>query len=406
MKMALAHDWLNQMGGAENVLEQMVALYPGVPVFTTIYAPELMPEAFRRWDIRPTWLNRAPGIHRHHQPYLPLYPSAVESMDFSGYDVILSNKSGFIHGLRHSSQQLHICYCLAPTRYVWDYESYAAREGFGSWLGILIKPLIKHLQRWDFEAAQLPPPISPPLKRGGQGGVSPFSREGMGGGDSPSFKKGGRGGGPHFIAISREIQTRIKKYYQRDSVIIHPPVDTSRFRPLPAGQDAGDYYFIVSRLIPYKRIDLAVQALSRLGRRLIIVGEGRDRSALETLADPTVEFKGRLPWDETAALMANCRAFIFPGFEDFGITPLEAQAAGRPVIAFSQGGALDTVIEGETGLFFHEQSVEALMVAIEQFETMSFDPAAARANAERFNVDRFKRELGSFVAEKWEEFAG
>ena len=373
MKMALAHDWLNQMGGAENVLEQMVAMYPGAPVFTTIYGPDLMPDAYRRWDIRPTWLNRAPGIHRRHQPYLPLYPPAVESMDFSGYEVVLSNKSGFIHGLRHTSRQLHICYCLAPTRYVWDYESYAAREGFGAWLRPFIKPLIKRLQRWDSEAAR------------------PSSSEKQKGVD-------------YFIAISKEIQNRIKRYYQRDSVIIHPPVDTRRFRPLPADQDAGDYYFIVSRLIPYKRIDLAVRACSRLGRRLIIVGDGRDRAVLETMAGSTVEFKGRMPGDDVVELIANCRAFIFPGYEDFGITPLEAQAAGRPVIAFGRGGALDTVIEGETGLFFHEQSVEALMAAIEQFETMSFDPALARANAERFSVERFKRELGDFVAERWEEF--
>jgi glycosyltransferase involved in cell wall biosynthesis len=379
MKIALAHDWLNQMGGAENVLEQMVDMFPGAPVFTTIYAPDLMPDAYRRWDIRPTWLNRAPAVHRHHQPYLPFYPPAVSGMDFADYDLIISNKSGFIHGLHHTADQLHICYCLAPTRYVWDYQEYAAREGFGRWLGLLITPLIKRLQRWDFEAAQ--PPIPSP-----------------GGG-------GNKGKGVHhFVAISREIQARIKKFYGRDSVIIYPPVDVDRFRPVD--RPAEDYYFIVSRLIPYKRIDLAVQALSRLGKRLVIAGEGRDRPALEAMAGPTVEFKGRLPWDEVVELMANCRAFLFPGFEDFGITPLEAQAAGRPVIAFARGGALDTVIEGETGLFFREQSVEALIETIERFEQLSFDPTAARANAERFGIDRFRRELGEFVAKKWHEFGG
>jgi glycosyltransferase involved in cell wall biosynthesis len=378
MKIALAHDWLNQMGGAENVLEQMAGMYPAAPVFTTIYGPDLMPEAYRRWDIRPTWLNRAPAIHRHHQPYLPLYPLAVESMEFGGYDVILSNKSGFIHGLRHTGRQLHICYCLAPTRYVWDYGSYAAREGFGRWLDLLVRPLIKRLQRWDWAAAQ-----SPSLAAG----------------------EGKTKGVDHFIAISSDIQARIKKYYGRDSVIIYPPVDTGRFRPLE-DRPAGDYYFIVSRLIPYKRIDLAVQAMSRLGRRLIIAGDGRDRAALEAMAGPTVEFKGRLPWADVARLMANCRAFLFPGYEDFGITPLEAQAAGRPVIALARGGALDTVKEGETGLFFREQSVEALVAAVEQFEKCSFDPALARANAERFSIPRFRRELGDFVAGKWREFRG
>lgn len=386
MKIALAHDWLNQMGGAENVLERLVEMYPGAPVFTTIYGPNLMPPTYRQWDIRPTWLNRAPAIHRHHQPYLPFYPLAVESMDFSGYDVILSNKSGFIHGLRHTSAQLHICYCLAPTRYVWDYSGYAAREGFGKWLGLAIDPVIKRLRRWDFAAAQ--PPVA---------GAEAQGR---------NFSTGKQAGVHYFIAISSDIQARIKKYYGRDSAVIYPPVDTSRFRPLPPSQSPEDFYLIVSRLIPYKRIDLAVQACTRLGKRLFIVGDGRDRASLEALAGPTVEFKGRLPDRDVTALMASCRAFLFPGFEDFGIAPVEAQAAGRPVIAFGQGGALDTVIEGQTGLFFREQSVEALMAAITQFERISFDPAAVRANAERFSVERFKRELGEFIAQKWQEAVG
>ncbi len=381
MKIALAHDWLNQLGGAEQVLERLVDMYPGAPVFTTIYGPKLMPEAYHRWDIRPTWLNRAPAIHRHHQPYLPFYPLAVQSMDFSGYDLILSNKSGFIHGLRHTPAQLHICYCLAPTRYVWDYQGYATREGFGRWLGRLIQPLIRRLQRWDFEAAQ---------SRQGSKGAGEQGRNSL------------AAGVDYFIAISADIQARIKKYYGRDAAIIYPPVDTDRFKPLPPGQSPGDFYLIVSRLIPYKRIDLAVQALTRLGKRLIIVGDGRDRASLEALAGPTVEFKGRLPGEAVAELMAQCRAFLFPGFEDFGIAPVEAQAAGRPVIALGRGGALDTVIAGETGLFFHEPSVEALIIAIEQFETSSFDPAAARANAERFSVARFQRELSDFVAQKLE----
>jgi len=372
LKLALAHDWLNQMGGAENVLEELVAMYPGAPVFTTIYGPAQMPAEYRRWDIRPAWLNRAPAIHRHHQPYLPLYPAAVSSLDFSGFDVILSNKSGFIHGLRHSARQLHICYCLAPTRYVWSYTDYAQREGFGRWLGLALKPVINYLRRWDFAAAQPPP-------------------------------DGGGPGVDHFIAISRDIQQRIKTFYGRDSVVIYPPVNTDRFQP--AATPAGDYYLVVSRLIPYKRIDLAVQAFNQLKKRLVIVGDGRDRSQLEALAGPTIEFKGRLPWAEVTELMANCRAFLFPGFEDFGIAPVEAQAAGRPVIAFAKGGALDTVVAGETGLFFHEQSAAALAETVAQFERLSFNPAAARANAERFSSRRFRQELGQFVAEKWQAFA-
>jgi glycosyltransferase involved in cell wall biosynthesis len=384
LKIALAHDWLNQLGGAEYVLEEMVDLYPNAPIYTTIYGPELMPAAFHSWDIRPTWLNRAPAILRHHQPYLPLYPSAVASMDLGGYDVILSNKSGFIHGLPHAPQQLHICYCLAPTRYVWDFESYAAREGFGHWLGVAARPLIKRLRRWDFEAAQAPATnlATAPAR-------------------TPNRLEQGV---HYFIAISKDIQKRIRKYYQRDSTIIYPPVNTDRFQPVD-GQPRGDYYLVVARLIPYKRIDLAVAAFTRLGKRLIVVGAGRDRAQLESMAGPTIEFKGRLPQQHVVELVANCRAFLFPGFEDFGIAPVEAQAAGRPVIAFARGGALDTVLDAKTGLLFREQSVEALVETVEQFERMSFDPAAARENALRFSRERFRQELKMFVEQKWWEFS-
>ncbi|MDM8526779.1 glycosyltransferase [Anaerolineales bacterium HSG24] len=361
MKIALAHDWLNQMGGAEKVLECLVDMFPQAPIYTTIYAPDLMPTAYQQWNIRSTWLNHAPLIGRHHQPYLPFYPLAVQSMDVRGYDLILSNKSGFIHGLRHvQAKQKHVCYCLAPTRYVWDYDGYAAREGFGQWLGLAMSPLINALRKWDYVAAQRV---------------------------------------DRFIAISREIQQRIKRYYNRDSVIIYPPVNTDRFQPLPAQEKPDDYYLIVSRLIPYKRIDLAVQACSRLGKRLIVVGDGRDRATLEAMAGPTIQFTGRLPIGEVVRLMATCRAFFFPGFEDFGIAPVEAQAAGRPVIAFAKGGALDTVIEGLTGLFFYEQTIKALMAAIEQFETIQFDSAIIRTNAERFSETRFRREIISFIEE-------
>ena len=387
MKVALAHDWLNQIGGAEYVLEELVELYPGAPVFTTIYSPQLMPQTYRNWDIRASWLDRAPAVHRYHQPYLPLYPPAVTSLDFGGYDVILSNKSGFIHGLRHTGGQLHICYCLAPTRYVWDYDSYATREGFGRGLGLIIRPLIHRLRRWDFQAARLPAMNRPVSATD----LQPRPRRAQ--------------GVHHFIAISTDIQTRIKKFYRRNSVVIHPPVNTDRFRPVE-GKAQGDYYLVVARLVPYKRIDLAVQALSRLRKRLIVVGAGRDRAQLEAMAGPTIEFKGRLPQKEVVDLVANCRAFLFPGFEDFGIAPVEAQAAGRPVIALARGGALDTVIDRKTGLLFTDQTEAALIEAIEQFEQMSFDPTVARANAVRFSRERFRLKLKAFVEQKWQAFAG
>jgi glycosyltransferase involved in cell wall biosynthesis len=352
------------MGGAEGVLEMLAKMFPEAPVFTTIYWRQGMPAHYRTWDIRTTWLDRAPFIYWHHQPFLPLYPLAVESIDLRGYDLILSNKSGFCHGVRTSSKQLHIDYCLTPTRYVWDYSGYTKREGLGRVTGLALRPLIHWLRRWDRRAAD---------------GVN------------------------HFVAISREIQSRIARFYERDSTIIYPPVDIERF--CPSAEPSGDYFLIVSRLIPYKRIDLAVRACSELGAPLIVGGEGRDRAALEAAAGPTVRFVGHVPDEELGELMAHCRAFIFPGYEDFGITPLEAQAAGRPVIAYAAGGALDTVIDGETGIFFHEQTPEALADAIRRLETTDFDPAAIRRNAERFSVARFKDELSAFIKEKWGEFS-
>ena len=358
MKIAIAHDWLNQMGGAENVLEVLVSMFPEAPIFTTIYAPNLMPPAYRNWNIQSSWLNYAPAIHRHHQPYLPLYPAAVRSLNFNDYDLIISNKSGFIHGIKTRPHQKHLCYCLAPTRYVWDYEAYAARERIGGLLGRLMAPLLSGLRRWDYQAAQQV--------------------------DS-------------FCAISTEIQQRIQTYYHRNSLIIHPPVDTEAFQPTPSPSE--DYYLIVSRLIPYKRIDLAIQACTQLKKRLIIVGTGRDQASLEAMAGPTIEFTGYLPRDDVIRLMANCKAFIFPGYEDFGLTPVEAQAAGRPVIAFARGGALDTIKDRETGLFFQEPSVECLIAAIETLESLSLDPQHIRNNAEFFGIERFKQAMLAWISQ-------
>jgi glycosyltransferase involved in cell wall biosynthesis len=362
-KIALVHDWLNQLGGAELVLETLVEMFPGAPIFTTMYWREGMPERYRSWDVRPTWLDRAPGIYRHHQVYLLLYPFAVRSMDVRGYDLVISNKSGFCHGVRTERDQLHIDYCLTPTRYVWDYDTYISREEIGVVARVALRPLIRWLRTWDRRAAD---------------------------------------GVDHFVAISREVQQRIARYYARDSVIIYPPVRTERYRPSEA--PPGDYYLVVSRLVPYKRIDLAVRAFTRLRRQLIVVGDGRDRATLQRLAGPTVHFTGRLSEREVADLLAHCKAFVFPGCEDFGIAPVEAQAAGRPVIAYAGGGALDTIIDGETGVLFPEQTVESLIEAVHRLDAMRFDPVHLNRHAQRFGVERFKQELLAFVARCWESF--
>ena len=354
MRLALVHDWLNQIGGAEDVLEALVDLFPRAPVHTSIYWRERMPTAYREWDIRTSWMDRLPGIYRHHQPYLPLYPLAFRGLNLTGYDVVLTNKSGFCHSVR-AEGAIHICYCLTPTRYVWDYDRYAEREAIPPGLKTVLQPLIALLRRWDYQAAQRV---------------------------------------DHFVAISHTVQERIRRFYDREATVIFPPVDTTRFRPAARHED---YYLIVSRLVPYRRIDLAVRAFNQLGLPLRIAGDGRDREALEALAGPTVTFLGRVPDADLPDLMARCRAYILPGEEDFGIAPLQAQAAGRPVIAFGAGGALDTVVDGQTGTFFDQPTPESLVQAVRRFDPGQIDPAACARNAARFDTAVFKRQISDLI---------
>ena len=359
-KMAIVHDWLNQCGGAENVLESLVDLFPAAPIFTSIYHPQAMPDNYRQWDIRTSFMDGIPLVRRYHRPFFPLYPLAFESFDFSGYDLVLSNKSGFCHGVITGPDTLHICYCLTPTRYLWDFGRYARRENIGKLSRALLRPVLSYLRLWDRLAADRV---------------------------------------DHFIAISTTVQRRIARIYRRESEIIFPPVDTDRFEP---GSRSEDFYLVLGRLIPYKRVDLAVQAAGRLDRPLVVAGDGRDRPALEAIAGPMVTFTGRVSDSEAVDLMRRCRAFIFAGVDDFGITPVEAMAAGKPVIAFAAGGAQDTVIEGETGLFFREPTAEALAAAIERFETLDFDPGRIRSHAEQFSRPVFERRIGTFIEQKVE----
>jgi glycosyltransferase involved in cell wall biosynthesis len=363
MQLALVHDWLNQVGGAEDVLTELVRLYPDASIYTSIYWREKMPAAWQAWPIRTLWMDKLPGIHQHHQPYLPFYPLAFGGLDLSEYEVVLSNKSGFCHGVRKGSKTLHLCYCLAPTRYVWQYSAYVGREQLGKVAQLAIWPIIRLLQCWDYAAAQRV---------------------------------------DHFIAISSEIQERIKRYYNRDSVVIYPPVDAARrFTPCESSA-VEDYYLVVSRLIPYKRIDLAVQACTRLGLPLVVGGSGRDRERLEAMAGPTIKFIGYVPDSELPELMARCRAFIFPGLEDFGITPVQAQAAGRPVIAYRGGGALDTVVPGMTGEFFDDLTVDSLVATLQRFEANRYLPTAIRDHALKFDRAVFEREITGYVTRAYD----
>jgi glycosyltransferase involved in cell wall biosynthesis len=358
-RVALVHDWLNQMGGAENVLEEFVALAPGAPIYTSIYAPQRMPAAYRQWDIRTSFMQHLPGVTTHHQRYLPLYPLAFSRFRVSDVDLVLSNKSGFCHGIGlDTPRPLHVCYCLTPTRFLWLYEQYRQREQIGSALNAALQPLLALLRRWDYAAAQRV---------------------------------------DHFIAISRVVQERIQRIYGRDSVVIHPPVDTGYFTPDPKSK-VGDYYLIVSRLIPYKRIDLAIDAFRQLpDQKLVVVGDGRDLAMLQAKAASNVTFLGHQERSQMRELLRGCKAFLFPGLEDFGIAPVEAMSAGRPVVAFGGGGALDTVLPGVTGEHFREQTSQSLADVLATFDPGNYDPAACQAQAARFSSANFRNKLSDHL---------
>lgn len=361
MRVALVHDWLNQLGGAENVLEELAGMFPAAPIYTSIYAPDRMPDRYRAWDIRTSFMQHLPGVAAHHQKYLPVYPLAFQSMDLSGCDLVLSNKSGFCHGVRTKSQSgraLHVCYCLTPTRFLWQYDLYSQREQIGSAASGLLRPLLAQLRKWDWEAAQKV---------------------------------------DHFIAISTEVRERIRTIYGRDSQVIYPPVDVDYFTP-DARQPVGDYFLVVSRLIPYKRIDLAVEAFRHLPReKLLVVGEGRDMAALQARASNNVHFLGRLPRERVRELLRGCRAFLFPGLEDFGIAPVEAMSSGRPVVAYAGGGALDTVAPAISGELFGEPTVESLASVLQRFDWRAYNAAACRIQAERFSTENFRRQIFAYL---------
>ncbi|MDT8305264.1 MAG: glycosyltransferase [Anaerolineae bacterium] len=359
MRVALVHDWLNQVGGAEDVLESLVSIFPDAPVYTSIYWRDRMPAYWQEWDIRTTFLDGFPRIYKRQQLYLPLFPLAFEQFDFSDYDLVISNKSGFAHGIITPPHTLHICYCLTPTRYLWRYQQYAAQERLSRTARLILAPFLNYLRLWDRLAADRV---------------------------------------DHFIAISREIRRRIAKYYRRDSAIIYPPVDLDRF---DVCRELGDYYLFVGRLLPYRRLDVLIEAFNALDRPLMIAGSGRDRERLERLAGPSVTFLGYVDGSDLPDLMARSRAFVWPGDEDFGIAPIQAMAAGRPVIAYAAGGALDTVVPG-TGAMFAAQTPEAIIKAVEAFDDAAVDPAFIRAHAAQFDNAVFRQRILGFIEKQME----
>ena len=363
MKVALVHDYLNQMGGAERVVLALHEIFPDAPLYTSIYDPERVDAAFRDMDIRTTFMQKFPMVTKHHQPYLPFYPFAMESLDLRGYDLVLSSSSAFGKGVITRPETLHICYCHTPMRWCWNYEEYVEREKLGSVARKVLPPLITGLRIWDQASAMRV---------------------------------------DHFIANSPVIAERIRKYYRRESVVIPPPVEANRF-PFDPTIVTEDYFLALGRLIPYKRFDLAIEACNQLQLPLVIIGGGRDLERLQKLAGPTIRFLGHLSDEEVIHYFTHCRAFLFPGEEDFGITPLEAQVAGRPVIAYGAGGALASVADGVTGTFFHEQTVESLVSVLDSFDEKAYNPLAIHNHALEFDTPRFQRRILQFVEAKLSE---
>ncbi|MFD2328435.1 glycosyltransferase family 4 protein [Cohnella sp. GCM10020058] len=359
-RVAIVHDYLNQMGGAERVVASLLRMYPDAPVFTTIADRSRLPADLRAADIRTTWMQRIPGINKRFKLFFWLYPLAVRSMDLSGYDLIVSSSSAYAKGVRVPEGAVHLCYCHTPMRFAWDFENYVKDMELSAPVKKLSGLMIVPLRRWD--AANT-------------------------------------AGVDELIANSSIVQERIREHYGRQATIIHPPVDTERF-DLGGAEEraAGDYYLVVSRLVSYKRIDVAVEACSLLGERLIVVGDGPDRERLARLAGPNVSFRGRLPDHEVERLMRGCRALLFPGVEDFGITPLEVNACGRPVIAYREGGAQDTIRQGLNGLFFDKQTRESLARTLLGFQSWTWDSARIRAYAAGFGEERFEREIRAAVS--------
>lgn len=348
MKVALVHDYLNQAGGAERVVGALHRLFPDAPIYTTIAEPAVVDTLLEGADVRTSWMQRLPGLKRHYRKYFLLYPHAIESFDLSEYDLVVSNSTAYAKGAIIRSGACHVCYCHSPMRFAWNFAGYAAREAWGPLTRRVLPPLISHVKRWD---------------------VATIDRV------------------SYYIGNSSAVAARITRHYGRQAAVVHPPVEVERLAPSPIDED---YHLVVSRLVAYKRVDLVVEAFNRLKRPLVVIGDGPARSRLERMAGSTVRFLGRLPDAEVAEYYARCRAVVFPGEEDFGIVPLEANAAGRPVIAYAAGGALDTVIEGCTGVFFRSQDAESLANAVQACGAIEWDKAKLRRHAEGFREEAFR----------------
>ncbi len=362
LRVALVHDWLTNLAGAERVLIAMHETYPDAPIYTSVYIPELFPQLAGA-DVRTSFLQKVPMAKRKHQAFPYLRTIAFEGFDLSGYDVVVSSSHAEAKGVLTQPETLHLCYCHTPIRYYWGgYNEYLENPRFGAFNPLVraVMPFMaSYLRVWDRCAA-----------------------------DRVDV----------FIANCENVAGRIKKYYRRDARILYPPVDMDLLKP---SDSVGDYFLVAGRQIPYKRTDIAIKAFNKLGLPLKVAGNGSELEHLKSIARPNIEFLGRVSDEELAEAYSHCLAFIFPQEEDFGITPLEAMAAGRPVIAFRGGGALETVVEGRTGAFFDEQDEASLYEAVKSFKPEEYDRKELREHAGRFSADSFRDNFRRLVEEEY-----
>jgi glycosyltransferase involved in cell wall biosynthesis len=364
---ALVHDWLVVQGGAERVLEAVLPLFPDAPIFSLFYSPESFAgHPVSRRKVITSYLDRLPFARKIYRSLLPLMPLAVEQLDLRGYGLVLSLTDAVSHGVILAPDQVHVNYIFTPPRYAWrQYHSYLEDSGLARGLRSWAARLVLHYIRlWDYAAAARV---------------------------------------DHFVAISRWVARGVMRAYRREAYVLYPPVDVDRFQP--AGR-RDEFFLTVSRLVPYKKVHLMVEAFNRMGRPLVIIGDGPEHARLAEMAGKTVTLMGRQPDAVVAEMMGRARAFVHAAEEDFGIAPVEAQAAGCPVIAYGRGGVVETVQDGVTGVLFPDQTSQSLAAAVERFElgARQFEPGALRASAERFGLDRFRREFASVIEKLWADF--
>jgi glycosyltransferase involved in cell wall biosynthesis len=354
-RIALFQDYLAQNGGAERVTEAIHQALPEAELHTTMAVPERISPYLRQLEPTTSWMQSLPAKAKLYRHYFLLYPFAIESTHLEEFDLIVSSCCGYAKGVRRGENGVHVCYCHNPMRWVWRFPEYMQRENFSRPVKAALRCMVNGLKQWELRAATRP---------------------------------------DYFIANSHIVARRLKEAFGVEASVIEPPIVTSRFW---ISRKSEDYYLILSRLNAYKRIDLAVEACTRTGRRLLVIGDGPDRERLQSLSGPTVQFFGRQPDEAVNRYASRCRALIFPGEEDFGMAPLEVNAAGRPVVAFAAGGATETVKEGLNGVLFGEQSVDSLIDGLERLEASNWDPTSIRRNAQRYDINIFQERLLDYL---------